>query len=113
MIIWLNISSYRILEFIVTKCKPSAQFDRNVVTLGLKTPFHVLGEYNGTKTELYQTNAKNLGLVPAHFELIIIIAVHVVKHQSVINKYMQKAGEPENDAGFHKVIVISAVHVAS
>ena len=45
--------------------------------------------------------------------LFIIIAVHVVKHQSVINKYMQKAGEPENDAGFHKVIVISAVHVAS
>ena len=31
--------------------------------------------------------------VPAHFALIIIIIVHVVKDQSVINKYMQKAGE--------------------
>ena len=40
------------------------------------------------KTELYKTNAKSQGLVPAHFKLIIIIAVHVVKHQSVINKYM-------------------------
>ena len=57
------------------------------------------------KTELYRTNAKSQGLVPAHFALIIIIVVHVVKHQSVINKYMQKAGEPENDAGFLKVII--------
>ena len=38
--------------------------------------------------------------------LFIIIVVHVVKHR---NKYMHKAGEPENDAGFLKVI---AVHVA-
>ena len=73
----------------------------------------VLGEHNGTKTELYQTNAKCQGLVPAHFALIIIIVVPVVKHQSVINKYMPKAGEPENDAGFFKVIIIAAVHVAS
>ena len=28
--------------------------------------------------------------VPAHFALIINIVVHVVKYQSVINKYMQK-----------------------
>ena len=37
--------------------------------------------------------------------LFIIIVVHVVKHQSIlinINKYMQKAGEPEDDAGFLK-----------
>ena len=27
-----------------------------------------------------------------------------------VNKYMQKAGEPENDAGF---LIIAAVHVAS
>ena len=75
---------------------------------------HVLGEHNGTKTELYRTNAKGQGLVPAHFALIIIIVVHVVKYQSVlINKYMQKAGEPENDAGFLKVIIIAAVHVTS
>ena len=45
--------------------------------------------------------------------LFIIIVVHVVKHQSVINKYIQKAGEPENDTGFLKVIIIAAVHVAS
>ena len=45
---------------------------------------HVLGEHNGTKTELYRTKAKSQGLVPAHFALIIIIVVHVVKHQSVL-----------------------------
>ena len=38
--------------------------------------------------------------------------MHVVKYQSVIIKYMQEAGEPENDAGFLKII-IAAVHVAS
>ena len=47
--------------------KPSAQFDRNVVTFGLKTYLHVLGEHNGiytyTKTELYRTNTKSQGLV--------------------------------------------------
>ena len=74
---------------------------------------HVLGEYNGTKFELYRTNVKSQGLVSAHFALIIIIVVHVVKDQSVINKYMQKAGESENHAGFLKVIAIAAVHVAS
>ena len=45
------------------------------------------------------------------FELIL--CMHVVKHQSVINKYMQKIEEPENDSGFLKVIIIAAVHVAS
>ena len=47
--------------------------------------------------------------VTAHFALIIIIVVCVVKHQSVINTYKQKAGEPtpENDAGFLKVITIA------
>ena len=59
------------------------------------------------QTELYQTNAKSQGLVSAHFALHVI----VIKHQSVINKYMQKAGEPENDAGLLKVIIIAAVHV--
>ena len=66
---------------------------------------HVLGEHNGTKTELYQTNAKTHSFVPAYFALIIIIVVHVVKHQLVfINTYIQKAGEPEDDAGFLKHI---------
>ena len=55
------------------------------------------------KTELYRTNDKSQGLAPAYFALIIIIVVHVVKHQSVlINSYIQKGGEPENDAGFPK-----------
>ena len=46
---------------------------------------HVLVEHNGTKTEFYRTNTKSQGLVPAHFALIIIIiVVHVVKHQSVL-----------------------------
>ena len=72
-----------------------------IVTFRLKTPLHVLGEHNGTKTELYRTNTKSQeGLFRAYFALIIIIVVLVVKHQSVINKNMQKAGEPENDAGF-------------
>ena len=37
-----------------------------------------------TKTELYRTNTKIQGLVPAYFALIISIVVHVVKHQSVL-----------------------------
>ena len=41
--------------------------------------------------------------VPAHFALIIIIVVHVVKHQSVINTCRrQESLVPENDAGFSK-----------
>ena len=66
----------------------------------------MLSEHNGMKTELYRTNAKSQGLVSAYFALIIIIVVHVVKYQSVINKYkyIQKAGETENDAGFLKHI---------
>ena len=37
--------------------------------------------------------------------LFIIIVVHVYSKTSIsINKYMQKAGEPENDAGFLKHI---------
>ena len=50
--------------------------------------------------------------VTAHFALIIIIVVHVVKHQSVINKTCRSL-VLENDAGFVKVIIIAAVHVAS
>ena len=52
-------------------------FDKNKVTFGLKTCLHVLGEHNGTRTELYLTNAKSQGLAPAYFALIIIIVVHV------------------------------------
>ena len=37
------------------------------------------------KTEFYRTNTKSQGIVPAYFTLIIIIiAVHVVKHQSIL-----------------------------
>ena len=69
-------------EWKALKCKPSAQFDWNVVTFGLKTSLHVLGEHNGTKTELYRTNANSHGFVPAYFEL---------KHQSVlINTYRRQ-----------------------
>ena len=71
----------------------------------MKTSLHVLGEHNGTKTELYRINTKSQGLVPAYFALIIIIVVHVRSKTSIsTNKYMQKAGEPENDAGFPKHI---------
>ena len=63
-------------------------------------------EHNGTKTEFYRTNTKSQGLVPAHFALIIIIVVHVYSKTSISsNKYMQKAGEHENDAGFLKHVV--------
>ena len=44
---------------------------------------------------------------PAHFALIIIIVMHVYIYSKTsisINKYMQKAGEPENDAEFLKHI---------
>ena len=55
------------------------------------------------KTELNRTNTKSQGLVPAYFALIISIVVHVYSKTSIsINKYMQKAVEPENDAGFPK-----------
>ena len=44
-----------------------------------------------TKTELYRTNDKSQGLAPAYFALIIIIVVHVVKHQLVlINTYRRQ-----------------------
>ena len=59
------------------------------------------------KPSYIKPTSKSQGLVPAHFTLIIIIVVHVVKHQSVINKYMQKAGEPENDAGFESTLIRS------
>ena len=81
------------------------QFDRNVVTFGLKTPFHVLGKRNGTKTELYRTKAKSQDLVPALFALIIIIVACACTYSKTsisITKYIQKAGEPENDAVFLK-----------
>ena len=45
---------------------------------------HVLREHIGTKTEFYRTNTKRQDRVPGHFALIIIIVVHVVKHQSVL-----------------------------
>ena len=56
----------------------------------MTTPLHVLREHYCMKTELYLLNQHHkLGLVPAHFVLIIIIVVNVVKHQSVlINKIM-------------------------
>ena len=44
------------------------------------------------------------GLAPVYFALIIIIDVHVVKHQSVLIN----TGEPENDAGFPKHIYIAS-----
>ena len=68
-----------------------------------------------TKTELYRTNTKSQGLVPAYFALIISIVVHVVKHQSVLINTCrrQESLVPENDARFLKVIIIAAVHVAS
>ena len=60
-----------------------------------------------------KTNTKSQGLVPTHFALIIIIVVHVYNYNycktsisiNKINKYMQKAGESENDAGFLCIII--------
>ena len=40
--------------------------------------------------------------IEAHFALIIIYCCACSKTSISINKYMQKAGEPENDAGFLK-----------
>ena len=52
--------------------------------------------------QLYANCAEGL-----HFSAFIII-VHTIKNQSVVNKCMQKAGEPESDTGFLKVIIITA-----
>ena len=51
------------------------------------------------------------GLVPADFALII--TYYCCACRKIINKYMQKAGEPDNDAAVLRVIIIAAVHVAS
>ena len=51
---------------------------------------YILHKHNGTKTEFYRTNTKSQGLVPAHFALIIIIVVHVVKYQSVLINTMKR-----------------------
>ena len=54
-----------------------------------------------TKTELYRTNTKSQGLVPAYFALIIVYSCCACSKTSIsINKYMQKAVEPKNDAWF-------------
>ena len=52
--------------------------------------------------------------VPAHFALIIIIiiVVHVVIKINTCRR-QEESLVPENDAGFLKVIIIAAVHVAS
>ena len=39
------------------------QFDGNIVTFGLKTPLHALGEHIGMKPELYETNDNSQGLI--------------------------------------------------
>ena len=69
--------------------------------------------HNGMKTELYQTNANVCSSTFCIDNYYCCACIIIVKHQSVINKYMQKAGEPENDAVFLKVIIIAAVYVAS
>ena len=48
-----------------------------------------MNTHNGTKSDLSCIKPKQK-LVPAHFALIIIIVVHVVKHQSVINQSVLK-----------------------
>ena len=64
---------------------------------------HVLGEHNGTKTEFYQTNTKSHGPCSSIFCIDNYYCCACSK-TSISNKYMQKAGEPENDAGFLKHI---------
>ena len=55
------------------------------------------------KLSCIKPTPKSQGLVPAYFALIISIVVHVYSKTSInTNKYMQKAGEPVNDAGFPK-----------
>ena len=53
---------------------------------------HVLGEHNGTKTELCPTNAKSQGLVPTHFALII--ASEAFLANTTIIKVFLRCGEP-------------------
>ena len=42
-----------------------------------------------------------------------ISLIPIYRVYRLYDKYMQKAGEPENDAGFLQVIIIAAVHVYS
>ena len=51
------------------------------------------------------TGSQAHSLDPVYFALIIIIVVHVYSKASIsIIKYIQKEGEPEDDAGFLKHI---------
>ena len=45
------------------KCKLLVLFDLSIVTFGLKTPLHALGEHTGIKIELDQTNVKSQGFI--------------------------------------------------
>ena len=54
-------------------------------------------------TMVRKTSCIKTPKIRAYFALIIIIVVHVYSRTSIsINKYMQNAGETENDAGFLK-----------
>ena len=64
---------------------------------------HVLGKHNGMKTELYQTNTSS-GPCSSIFSIDNYYYCSCSRTSININKYMQKAGEPENDAGFLKHI---------
>ena len=56
----------------------------------------VLGEHNGMKTNCIEPTPK----VRALFQHILHCCCACSKTSISINKYMQKAGEPGNDAGF-------------
>ena len=57
------------------------------------------------KLSCIEPTPKVKALLQHILHLIIIYFVHVYSKISIsINKYMQKAGEPENDAGFPKHI---------
>ena len=58
------------------------------------------------KTELYRTNTKSHGLVPACFAFDNYYYCACSKASISINEYIQKAGEPEDDAGFLKHIAM-------
>ena len=62
---------------------------------------HVLREHNGTKTKFYHQKS---GPFSSTFCIDNYFCCACSKTSISINKYMQKAGELENDAGFLKHI---------
>ena len=89
---------------------------RNLSCIELGNPFVVTSKRldGGTCTGMSwlmvlseRTNIKSQGLVPAYFALIIIIVVHVVKHQSVLKNTCRRQESLRMMQGSPSIIIAS------